>query len=100
MEPARNELAVPTTEAERRCVSGFSPRRARVERSGTGVGRGVSRLRFKRIVLNVQARQDESLDSPALLELAKAGSMMLFKSYHRSGQYLFARERCPQNSRP
>ena len=68
LEPVCNELAVPPTEAGRKCVSHFTPRRARVKRSGTGIGRGVSRLRSKRIVLNVQLRQEESLDSPALLE--------------------------------
>jgi len=55
----------------------------------TRVGRGIPRLRFKRIVLIVPLRHDESCGFPTWLELAKAGLMMPLKSYHRSGKYLF-----------
>jgi hypothetical protein len=70
-EPERNELAVPPTEARRECDSPFfATRRARVERSATGVGRGILRLRFYSVVLLIFLRPDASLDSPTSLESA------------------------------
>ena len=59
-------------------------------------GRGVPRLRFKRIVLIVVLRQDESLDSPFLARIGESRFDDAFKSYYPANPARFPP--CPQRA--
>ena len=70
-----------------------------MKRSATGVGRGVPRLRFVPAVLLIFLRQDESLDSPFLARIGESRFDDAFKSYYRSGKYLFIRRNASSTER-
>jgi hypothetical protein len=71
----------------------FTPRRAHGERSATGVGRGVPPLAFLFgcVIDFLETGRKSGFSHFARVGVSRFDNA--FKSYYRSGKYLFARER-------